>query len=331
MTLPTVITAIAIILSIVGVICGILLWWGWKPLRQALDHAWPKLVVECVQSLSALISIGASFAAVDKNAWFWPAVACASSLLIWKILQILLDRSVRQELKLTSRQLRRAKHEGELRQRLLTIFRKSVSQKVKRLSKWLVNRGGKPTVVQVRNALTPKPHLEEQLEALALFFQEQRSASAGQAGNFRIGVYLNRNGFLTPAIGIDLNDPGYDPFSSYRNHKARFEVAATDNPAHAVRCVREKRLIIEEDCVEAQKQGKFAFFYGGQKAYLRSMVAYYLGNVCDDDGKMKEAALVVDCNVPGFFREKDRARLNVVFREFASRLKLETLLSTLIA
>jgi len=88
--------------------------------------------------------------------------------------------------------------------------------------------------------------------------------------------------------------------------------------------------IIVEDCVEAEKRKEFHFFNEDQRGYLRSMMAYYLDEVCGLDGTMTVAALVVDTDAPGFFREASRDSLEFCLREFGARLKLELLLHAML-
>ena len=71
---------------------------------------------------------------------------------------------------------------------------------------------------------------------------------------------------------------------------------------------------------------KFSFFNEKQATYLRSMVANYLGQVTDDAGKIVVAALVVDTDVAGFFKEAERQSLVFCMREFGARIRLELLL-----
>ena len=53
-----------------------------------------------------------------------------------------------------------------------------------------------------------------------------------------------------------------------------------------------------EDCLEAARRDEFYFFDEDQKGYLRSMVAYYVDEVCAKDGTLCKAALVIDTDAP---------------------------------
>lgn len=97
-----------------------------------------------------------------------------------------------------------------------------------------------------------------------------------------------------------------------------------------VTCVNRKQMVIVEDCEAAAAKGEFHFFNDNQRGYLRSMMAYYLGEVCCDDGSPAVAALVVDTDSAGYFREADRESLKFWLREFAARIKLELLLHAML-
>ena len=61
------------------------------------------------------------------------------------------------------------------------------------------------------------------------------------------------------------------------------------------------------------------------------MVAYFVGEVCLENGTIGEGALVVDTEAGGFFKEADRDLLEFCLREFGARLRLEMLLIALLA
>jgi hypothetical protein len=285
-----------------------------------------------VQGLAAVTSIGGAFAvAAQKPDWFEPVISGAACLIVWKFVQLLSDNRVKSADKSIKRELARAAREGEERTRLVIALRQAVTEKVKRLRRTVTRRSRKPSIVQVRNALTPQPHLNDLLEALAVFLQERLPPDEGQKVNFRIGVYIDQTGELACVHGISLNDPSYNPFSSSRERLEAFRLNNTTNPALVVCCIRDKSTLLVEDCIEAEARGKFSFFKDAQRSYLRSMLAYYLGEVCDEDGRFKAAALAVDTDLAGYFKESDRDSLNFFLREFGIRLKLELLLLALIA
>jgi hypothetical protein len=165
---------------------------------------------------------------------------------------------------------------------------------------------------------------------LAVFLQENLTGAEVGRSNFRVGLYIELDGILKPVYAIDLNNPEYDPFQSYRNHPDFYRLAAQGNTALVVRCVRERQTLIAEDCVEMAGRGEFHYTGEPQRSYLRSMVAFYLGEVCAEDGSMRKAAVVVDSDTPGVFKESDRDSLEWCLGEFGGRLRLEMLLLALL-
>jgi hypothetical protein len=148
------------------------------------------------------------------------------------------------------------------------------------------------------------------------------AASAGghYNQNFRIGLYAEQNGLLLPLDAFDLNTRSHEPFSSYRKHADRFRLDNDVNPSHAVRCVREARLLIVPDCAN---HPMFQYFNDQQRNYLRSMVAYPLPDFCPDGINPVLAALLIDTDVAGFFQERDSQIMQIYLKEFAVRLALE--------
>lgn len=333
MSLPEVVLVVFAAFAVIGAACLILLFAFWRSVGSVLNDLWPKVVTEIIQVLSGLASVGGAFAvASQKPDWLRPAIAGAICLGLWKVVQLVVDNRTKASDKLGKSELERSISAGAFRSLILEALRKAVDRKVKRLRKEVARKGEKPSIGQVRNALTPKPHLDDLLESLGVFFQAQLTVADAEKVNFRIGVYIERSGALTPLHAISLADPGYNPFTSYERHRDRFQLGPENTrPAHAVLCVRQKGIVVVEDCGEATKGGGFSFFDGSQASYLRSMVAYYLGKVSDERGTMIEAAVVADTNRPGFFAEAERASLEFCLREFGSRLRLELLLAALIA
>ena len=79
-------------------------------------------------------------------------------------------------------------------------------------------------------------------------------------------------------------------------------------------------------CKKAAEEGTFAFFREAQKQYLKSMIAYPILHFREPDGTISQAAVVIDTNVAGHFKEEDRGVIEFFMDEFAARLNLEALL-----
>lgn len=318
--------------AVVGVAVLAFTIFHWKTVGEYVGEAWSKVVVELVQILAAMTSLGAAFAATgDKGVWFRPAVAAAICLSVWKLLQIALDNRAKAADKNVRSELERVHRQALDNMRLLAVVGIAVAQKLKRLRREVERRSAKPSIDQVRRALTPKPHLDDLLDALAKYFQAGLPPPEQPGSNFRVGVYVNNDGVMTPLHAVSLRDPGHRPFTSFDSHRDHFRLSNQDRPAHAVSCVRRKGMILVEDCPAGADRGEFNYYSEHQRSYLRSMVAYYLGEVCREDGTMTEAALVVDTNAAGYFKESEQDAVGYVLQEFGLRVKLELLLLALVA
>ena len=180
--------------------------------------------------------------------------------------------------------------------------------------------------------LMPTDQVHEVLQSLGGLFQGQLNPDlTGVVRNFRVGLYVDRNGVMTPAVeSVNLNNPGADIFLSHQTHEDAFRVSnAGDGASQVVKCVRSPRTIIVEDCVTAADRGAFAFFRIEQRSYLRSMMVCHLGKVCLPSGGEGDAVLSIDTDEPGFFKELERNFLEFTVREFGDRIKLEMILQSL--
>lgn len=302
----------------------------WCTIGSQIQDLAPKVVAEVVQCLAGVTALGAGYAAAtDRVEWLRPSIAGAACLVVWKILQILVDNRVLSADRVDKKELERRTRFGEFLVKLLSAIRFGVMRKVKRLRKE-TKRTGRPGLARVRRALTPEPHLEDLLESLAGFLVAQVPDYDGGDPNFRVGVYVNRDGHMVPVHAVSWNDPGFNPFTSFEAHGVAFRLDTEEAPSHVVRCIRIKAPIVVPDCLSASQEGSFFYFSDGQRTYLRSLTMHYLGKVCDRIGTMTEAVLAIDTNVAGFFREDRREFLEYCLREFTVRLRLELLLLALL-
>ncbi len=206
--------------------------------------------------------------------------------------------------------------------RLMTHLREVVSEKVQRIRRVVGERSdARVSIQQVRDALGPEEHVAILLESLAGLLRMDAAAEGGRYDqNFRIGLYVEESGLLRPRAAFDLATKSHKPFSSHDRYLSRFRLDNSEKPSHAVRCILDGRLIIVEDC--ASEVG-FEFFEEKQKQYLRSLIACPLTNFCPDGISRVRAALLIDTNVAGFFREDDREMIEKLVTEFVVRVDLE--------
>jgi hypothetical protein len=130
---------------------------------------------------------------------------------------------------------------------------------------------------------------------------------------------------MKPAQAFSLRSQNPTPFTSYQAARDRYQLDATD-PAEVVKCVREREMRIVSNCVDAAKKGSFTFFHDTQRTYLRSLWSYPIMDFVGPEGTILPAAIAVDTDEPGFFKEDDRVTIQLFMDEFAARLKLEALM-----
>lgn len=313
----------------------------WQPAAPEDFNA--KLAAKVIQTPSVVVGCIAAFTDAEQK-WQWlPATAIGiASGLAWEAFTILVDRAVKsaeraaaagakKDTEGLSDRLRKAEAVSEGQRQLLTAFRRLADRKSLRLHD-AFHRGDRASVGVLRVALTPRDHITEVLLALATYFAQQVRAQHGQGRNVRVGLYAAADGVMAPIRAYDLNNPTYrdEVFRSFQGNRTSFTVATTERPSLIVVCVQQKATLIAEDCVAAADAGHFFFFTEYQRSYLRSMVACYLGGVSGPGGGIMEAALAVDTDAAGFFREADREGLELALREFGTRVKLELLLEAVL-
>jgi hypothetical protein len=320
---------LALVLLAGAVLIGIAVYW--RSVGRIVSDWWLKVVAKLVQLPVLVVSGYATYAAAKRDEWFPVAVTGVCCIAFWELASLLIDSRVKKAEKEDKKTLAVAELECERRTELLSVFRAGVAEKARRLMKAIPKRKANSGQAFYAKAFQPDQRLEDLLQSLAVYFAAQLSDELVAIRNFRVGLYVLRDGSMTPINGINLRNPSYNVFTSFEKHPAAFRLDASDGRAHLVTCVRERRLILVEDCIAAESAGTFVFFNPDQRGYLLSMVAYYLAEVCLPDGTMSEAALVIDTNAAGFFRESERDWLEFCLHEFGTRVKLELLIQALLA
>ncbi len=241
----------------------------WRSIAQRVSGTWGKVLVEGVQLLAGSVSIATTFATTKKEVWLPSAVAGAICVVVWKVFQIILDAKAKKIE--TEKQTLLAEYQRQAINyaRLLGVLRTAVNQKIKRLKRMVQKRKKQVRLNSVRDALTPRPHLDELLDGVGAYFCEQLPESDRSAKSFRVGVYVAREGIMTPIHGVSNRDPGFNPFTSFQTHQAPFHLTSVQ-PSHVVQSVLTKGMIIVEDCAVAANEGTFFYFNAEQRGYLRS-------------------------------------------------------------
>jgi hypothetical protein len=331
---PVVVATIFWVLAGVGAMATLV--FGLRPRAWSEHWAWdllPKGFSEGAQWLCGGVAAWGTYriATEAKPDWLHPMIAALVSQWIWKVTQHVADYRNRAATRSLEMELQRAEREGARQARILTVLGACVHDKITRISRVLGDLGGgRRSIDHAREALTPAPHLESLLNSLSALFLEQAREEGERNAAFRLGVYIARDGAMQPLYGIDTQRPGYNPFTSFNQHRAFFQVAGEGPRSHVVRCVRERTLLIVQDCQAESDRGRFVFFNDHQRSYLRSMVAFYLGQVRGEGGTLAPAALVIDTPLAGFFNASERASIEFCLREFGRRVALELCLVDLL-
>jgi hypothetical protein len=328
----------------------------WSRLSRHYQEAWAKIAIAFFRAVAALSALAAKSApslpdkSILKQPWAATIGIAALGYLLWEIAGAVGDQRFKRlkdktaeehqdeidELKEThakaianlNRGVEEANQDrddaelGAIRLNwVLTHLRGLANEKLQRV-RLTVAGGGRATIQLARQGLDPEEQVRVLLEGLASLFRYAAIHADPNSfnQNFRVGLFAERDGHLEPLDAFDMATRNHDPFSSYRLHAERFRLDNNANPSHAVRCVREGKALIVEDCATAPG---FEFFNDRQRKYLRSIIAYPLSGFCADGVNQVSAALLVDTDVPGFFREEDREILELLLREFATRIDLE--------
>ena len=327
------------VIVLVGGICGwIAVTFFYERARPWLTDTFAKEAISAVRFLTAGAGIMARFQlpsdpAFQESSQTIGNAALAVAIvawLAWESLQHVVEKRMKTDAKQVASELRDSLLVERELLRLNDIYatvirylRIVVNEKTQRLTRAIRSQAPKKPADRLAKALTPEQQMIRLLGFLALSLErlDQRvlSAERNLAVNFRIGLYVPRNGSMIPWLGFNALDGKYDPFSSYEKHPERFQLDNLNDPAHTVRCVREKRTIIIPDTVAAN----IAFFNDEQPNYLKSFVAHPFSGL-HVDGKSVEAAIVIDANFAGYFREADRTVIEFLLQEFAARLVLES-------
>ena len=213
------------------------------------------------------------------------------------------------------------------------MYRRLVGEKRERVSTVLANPDRKSSLQTARTALAPAVHLNLILEHFGMFLGHLTADPTlimSQGQNFRIGLYVEDDGYLVPLEAISINDRRRDPFNTYQTHRDHYNLSETNAPAHLVRCIQQRALIICEDCQVAADAGEFIYFNDTQRSYLKSMLAYPLLDFWEPRGLHCRGAVGIDTDVAGYFCEADRELLRALLDELAVRLQLESAIRALI-
>lgn len=348
MTTPVILLAVLsgfISLGAVGLVLAAFFWTS--VVRKFFHDDWLlpiTLVTKAIQVIAGATSYLAAGVPPGDESTVWNAAKFAGLFCIgvWEAIGITLTQRVRAAEKAEKQTLeeREALHTEQLalleretirRTTLLTAFRIDINRRLGMLNDARTRTDIRSDIGRIRAALRPDTLLVEYLLILATTLADWIKTEHNEERNIRVGLYVNRGGGMTPIFTTNLNNSSDRVGMSQISHPEAFRLDGEPaHRSHVVACVKRKGMILVADCREAQQAGEFHFFHDDQQDYLKSMAAYYLGELIDGNGAPTEAALVVDTDLSGFFCEANRASLELCLREFGVRLQYERLLSAVI-
>lgn len=334
-------SAVAALLLFVTTMLGAALWGALSfrgeqvasRVRRIVKDSTAKNLAELLFWVSGSPVLGAKYLSGGESAWssavFWGSL----SALVWKLSQQRLEASLGELDKLAkaldAEQTQRAENTIRGQSFLIDGIRSGVEHRLSQVLDALAAKSKSATLARVQEVLAPFSAVRDQLVRLASALQKQ-SPTSPQKPNIRVGLYLLRDNHMVPVAGVDLRQPGYNPFKSYEAHRAAYECRETKDSAHVVRCVLHRSMIVVEDCIEAAEKTEFSFTHEAQRSYLRSMVAYHLGEVVDQGGASVDAVIAADSNCAGVFKDSADELLEDVLEEFGLRIRLEMALQELL-
>lgn len=317
----------------------------WKHIESRYKEFWAKIAVAVFRLVAVVAAVASKTAPTNptlkwyQQPWVTTVLIAGLGYLFWEISGAVGDAKYKQskekkageyqdEVDAANQDREDAEFQALRLGWLLSHLRELVSEKRQRIRGTAQSLPAARTIHHAREGLDPVAQVHVLLEWLASLFQVQAmNADPGRFNqNFRVGLYAECNGRLELVDAFDLATRRHDPFSSHDQHADRFRLDETTKPSHAVRCLLEGRTLIASDC---ETEPGFEFFHERQRQYLRSMVAHPMEGFSLDGVNPTRAALLIDTDVAGFFREDDREMIELLLREFVARIDLEYAISGL--
>ena len=280
MTLHLFLVASAIFVLGVVVLCLVTFRWGF--IGRVYSSTWSKPVLSLAKVFPTALAVYARRAATPEAVLADLAVYVGlANLILWESVDALAGHKKGADRKRDDDSRREREDEADLwrnqaqvRTQLISYLGQLVSHKkqrllpiVKRLARGDFSRA-RPEAY--RRALAPGDQTLQILQLLVLLLRDlPPRAEPGEAQNFRVGLYVETKGVMTPVESWDHMKKERQFFTSYRLAPQKFEVDCRDNPACAVRCIQSGTLVIVPDC-----ERDLPAIHDRQRKYLRSLVAF---------------------------------------------------------
>ncbi len=330
---------VSIAVAVLGLVVLVFVWLLWARIARLYREFWAKFAVAFFRFIAAASAVASKSATVptgtplSEQPWVTTTLIAVSGYLLWEFAGAIGDHKYKaakdrakseyeQEIETLTQDREDAVRQSIWLRRVMSHLRILANEKLQRVKRTVQqSTAARGSLSETRNALAPSEQIKVILENLASLLHIEVASSRGNyEQNFRVGLYAELNGVLTPIDAFDLKTRSHDPFISFERHCDRFRLDNTTNPSHAVRCVLEGRMLIVPDCAN---HPIFQFFHDQQKNYLRSLVAFPLPDFSPDGGVRVRAALLLDTDVAGYFQEKDAESIRIYLEEFAVRLAIE--------
>jgi hypothetical protein len=323
-SMGSILVALVTVFVVAGVLSLLLILIAWDSVASWYSSSYAKFFV----SISRLIStfVVAKYVVIQEIHAVVAFYLAVASIFLWETLGLWID----QKKKLAFDRNAALQDQFMHRNRLLTCLRELDNHNKHRLDEEVKNAGsGRVTIENLRRALNANVQVRRILDQVgAMLKSESPERPDGSVQNFRIGYYIECNGYMKESKSIRLDTQAECFLKSYKleSVEEHFRVDCRHEPAQVVKCVQEQRLIIVSDCATQLVR----FFHEEQKNYLKSMVAYPINDFGCGSVDKTRAAIVIDTDEVGYFKEEDRTKIEACLKEFGRKLALVNSFSRLV-
>ena len=323
-------------IAILGLLALILVLGHWPWLHRWYHELWAKVASALFRLGAAVAAIVGKFTTQPDGPWFmqsWFLMLIAGiGYCLWELAGAIGDHKLKREKEKKAEAyeteivvLQKDKLDVEYAarrlRRLISTLSALVYFKLQRV-RTVINEPNAPSesMKQVRKGLNADEQIHGIADALARYLREfADSETTTLEPDFRVGLYAEENGYLVPVDAFSLKSRSHSPFRSFSEHREQFRLDSS-TASHAVRAIRHNEILIVENCEE---DPEFVFFNEAQHNYLKSMIACPLVEFRRNGIENVKAVLVIDTDVPGYFRVADRLVLRFILDAFVARLQLE--------
>jgi hypothetical protein len=325
-TLSFVVAIFTCVLAIGGVIAllSFLVAKTWA--KATLTQSLAKKAMAFVRALSALAGIFVSQFRYNDEFFYATIVIAIFAYFAWELAGFIAE----EQSKVEAARLRVLERTVTRFQTLFTLLSKCIKSKRADIAEAVKDRkarGQKPSVNTVRDTLKPDLRIKDLLDKLAQGLTLDGYPNRNPLNQkFRVCVYIEDNGYVVDRFSFDTDGQtvAATKSSASPEHRHKFCLGNRTDPSVVVQSIQKQEPIIVPDCNEIPG----FYFNEVQKSYLKSMVSYpFMLGI--DPKKPTCAAIVLDTNVSGHFKEEDAGFLAQCLLEFSARIDLELMYNEL--